>query len=173
MGLRSKQIGDAFEALIQLGADRYHAERRALILKLAVPIRMTADGRVFRSRVSPFDWYGAIAVGREDLAAPNARRLAPFAMETKSNTLRKPSLAIRPKTKGAGVAFHQLDALADWIAFGNVGALLWDNGGAPLRLAGPDVIRVRDSYLSGGRKSIPFEAFERIDALDRFLDGLA
>lgn len=201
--LNPRKLGEQAHKVVNAACDQYLAAGCAQILHLEVAKMFdSAKGRMIHKRVSPFDYMGQVRVRDWELEGgamgvkPTAdvgvdpefmhRWAVPFAMELKRTAVAENILPITQSTGSGGLAIHQLTALREWIR-GDGGRgmamVLWWNGPYWLRLGHHGILRAYDNYLTAngatgliagkGRKSIPAEWFEPVDAEQGMPDFLA
>ena len=157
-----------FENTIAATFRVYAEKRKAVLAMMPVPIKQVgAKGGMpiyVRAGKAPFDVYGwEIGSGRM------------IGAELKSSGRKKSLPIVAPASRGDGLQYHQLASLAELVADGGHGLVVWDNGGEVGVLRGPALTNAFRTYehamksgVSGrsvkrGSKSIPWGTFEVVE----------
>lgn len=152
-GGRAAKAGESFEQLLDKAHRGFDEHGIAKVRRLPVPTKaIGARMRVIVARQG-YDYVGTFGPNAGPTADPGAWHGLTIAMEAKSNAERKGTMRIiRDKKDGAGIQWHQLQALSEAYAeWGAAAALVWRNGADRLVLM-PDVITAAAREAEAGTR---------------------
>lgn len=160
--------GGEFEKTCELSFDAYEKMGLASIDFMPVPTKVIGYGPtgpklVFNGK-APFDAYGYLKRGARMIGA-----------EFKLTNSPEVSISICQDTGAAGIAYHQLDALAKLADCEGIARIVWNNGGQIGVLKEDGIIRAYNAYNAAiiakqrgndvklGSKSVRWTEFEVIE----------
>lgn len=164
----SGKSGLDFEKDIEATFDGYAKGHIARMGRMPVPTRIvgTRNGQPILGYAGrpPFDVYGFLVADGRMIGA-----------ELKKSQ-RQPRLPlVHPTSRGDGVLFHQIDALAALAQAGGIARIVWNNGGEVGVLTNAEIITALDIFehalksqgsgkdVPRGSKSIAWERFQAVD----------
>ena len=164
MGLLQQQLGAAFEKDVSVSMDAYRETKIAFLDFLPPPIRPVVWQKAHKGSAplftlvgqAPFDVHGYLSNG------------IMIGVELKATQKHHDRIKIvSPVTKGSGVQYHQLDALAHLSRHGGIAGIVWSNGGEVGVMNGQKIVAALNEYEASmkgggkrGSKSLEWSAFE-------------
>ncbi len=163
--------GKEFEALIEATFKGYEEKGIARLMVMPVPTRATG-----MTKTRPRLVYDG--KGPWDVVGYSLGDATMIGAELKSTQWKDRIPIVAPDSKGDGVQFHQLDALAGLAMTGGCARLVWENDGEIRIMRGGAIVAHWRSYVEAfkskrsgktvprGSMSLPWDEFEKIEGLD-------